>query len=697
MTNIASKNLRDLSLKPLYITILDDVVQNFYSPCLDYAIEYSRAVGYFRSSIFLITGESIVAFAKRGGKIRLICSPFLTHEDVEAIKRGIIDSESSSLNSVNNDLQELIEFSKDEYSVNVLATLLKVGTLEIKIAIRNDPNSIYHDKLGIFKDSKNDRVLFKGSANESLSGFHMKGNSESIDVFCSWNDDRENERINSYESIFEQLWENKFQGVKCVEFPAALKNRFIQISEKDLDEINIGKLIGKKKTSYRKIENLLGHQINAIDQWKQNGCRGIFEHATGSGKTVTALSIIDEHTKDGSLAIVLVPSTLLLNQWVSEIKKEIPDAAYIEVGAGNTRWRNTLKTFAYGITKNNQRIIIATMQTASIMEFQQCLSSNSNILLVADEVHQIGSPKNSLALNINANKRLGLSATPKRYGDPVGTGKIFQYFGKVVDPVITLYDAIKFGQLVNYEYFPQIVNLTAEESESWKKLSQQIQRQIAIDSTDKQLVISSKTKMLLIQRSRISKKSDTKISIAKNVIKSNYRIGESWLIYCEDQDQLNKVVSSIKELNLPTLEYYSDMSSDSEQTLKQFQIAGGILVSIRCLDEGIDIPSISHALILSSSQNPRQFIQRRGRVLRRHPSKVFARIYDAIVVPNSLEDEPDQLPLLKSEIIRALEFSDHSINKAAGNEIKLAISRLGISVNELIDAGFEGEIIENEQ
>ena len=697
MNNIDNKSLQDLGLKPLYITIQDDVVSNFYSPCLDCAVEYSRAVGYFRSSIFLITGESIVAFAKRGGKIRLICSPSLTYEDVEAIKRGIMDNEASALNSINNDLQDLIEYSKDEYSVNVLATLLKVGTLEIKIAIRNDPNSIYHDKLGIFTDKNNNKVIFKGSANETLSAFHMKGNSESIDVFCSWNDVRENERINSYKNIFEQLWANEFQGVKCVEFPAALQNRFIQIAEKDLDEINIGKLIGKKKTTNRKIEKLLDHQISAINQWENNNCRGIFEHATGSGKTVTALSIIDKHTRDGSLAVVVVPSTLLLNQWVSEIKREIPDAAYIEVGAGNTKWRTTLKTFAYGVTKNKQRIIIATMQTAATSEFQQNLSNNSNILLVADEVHQIGSPKNSLALGINANKRLGLSATPKRYGDPVGTAKIFEYFSKVVEPVITLYDAIKFGQLVNYEYFPQIVNLTIEESENWKKLSQQIQRQIAIDSTDKQLVISSKTKMLLIQRSRISKKSDTKITIAKNVIKSNYRIGESWLIYCEDQDQLNKVVSSIKELNLPTLEYYSDMSSDSEQTLKQFQIAGGILVSIRCLDEGIDIPSISHALILSSSQNPRQFIQRRGRVLRKHPSKVFARIYDAIVVPNSLEDEPDQLPLLKSEIIRALEFSDHSINKSAGNEIKLAISRLGITVNELIDTGFEGEAVENEQ
>jgi superfamily II DNA or RNA helicase len=202
--------------------------------------------------------------------------------------------------------------------------------------------------------------------------------------------------------------------------------------------------------------------------------------------------------------------------------------------------------------------------------------------------------------------------------------------------------------------------------------------------------------LILFECLYLSKKSITKITVAKNVIKQNYRAGESWLIYCEDQEQLNQIVSELRRLDISTLEYYSDMSSDSEQTLKQFQIAGGILVSIRCLDEGIDIPTISHALILSSSQNPRQFIQRRGRVLRRHPSKALARIYDAIVVPTSLEDEPDQLPLLKSEIIRALEFSTHAINQSASNEIRLSISKLGIEMNDLIDTGYELEVADNE-
>jgi superfamily II DNA or RNA helicase len=703
MTNIISKNLRELSLKPLYITIQDDVIQNFYSPCLDCANEYSRAVGYFRSSIFLITGESIVSFAKRGGKIRLICSPSLTFEDAEAIKRGIIDNEVSALNSINNDLQDLIEFSKNNYSVNVLATLLRVGTLEIKIAIRNDPNSIYHDKLGIFTDNKKDRVVFKGSANETLSGFHINGNSESIDVFCSWNDERENERIKSYESIFEQLWRNNFSGVRCIDFPLASKEKFIQIAEKDLEEINIEKLVTTKKKpskgSIKKIENLLNHQINAIELWKKNGFQGIFKHATGSGKTVTALAAINEHCSAGSPSLVLVPSKLLLKQWISELEFEIPDAIWLAAGAGNNNWKknNTLKNFIYGVTPGIKRIVVATMQTASTQDFLSQIKFTDSLLLVADEVHQIGSPFNAKSMGITAEKKLGLSATPERYGDPLGTEAIFNYFGNVLPPIISLYDAIQAGRLVQYEYFPQIVHLTSSEAENWKEISLEIKKEIAIASSgENKLILSNRAKMLLIERARIAKKSSTKTSLAIKLILENFNHGESWLIYCEDQNQLKEITSGLRSAGISPLEYYSEMDGNSNETLKLFQIQGGILVSIRCLDEGIDIPSISHALILASSQNPRQFIQRRGRVLRKHPSKIFAKVYDVIVVPTSLEDEPEQFSLLKSELTRAYEFSKNALNISAGTELSIVAGRLGLDLSDIVDIGLEEDSDERE-
>ena len=377
--------------------------------------------------------------------------------------------------------------------------------------------------------------------------------------------------------------------------------------------------------------------------------------------------------------------------------EEIPDCVWLASGAGNIGWKknNKLKNFLSDNTPGLKRIVISTMQTASSDEFLSQMPRNTNLMIVGDEVHQVGSVNNSKALTIAANKRLGLSATPIRYGDPEGTQKIFDYFGNVMPPVISLYDAIQAGRLVDYEYFPHVISLTASEAEEWKKISKDIRRELAItNTTDGPLKLSNKAKMLLIARSRIAKKSSVKVGLAARVIKESYSKGESWLVYCEDQEQLKEVADAIRAIGITPLIYFSDMEGDSSETLRLFQMQGGVLVSIRCLDEGVDIPSISHALILASSQNPRQFIQRRGRVLRKHFSKVFAGIHDAIVVPVSLEDEPEQLSLLKSELIRAYEFSRHAMNKSGGEELTIIAGKLGIDLNEFITDGIEEDVID---
>ena len=361
-------------------------------------------------------------------------------------------------------------------------------------------------------------------------------------------------------------------------------------------------------------------------------------------------------------------------------------------GAGYTTWKKNqiLKNFTNGILPGTQRVVIATMQTASSQEFLSQMQDRENLLLVADEVHQIGSPINSKAMNILASKRLGLSATPQRYGDHGGTETIFNYFGGVLPPVITLFDAIKAGRLVQYEYFPLIVHLSATEAEQWKEISREIKKEIAIASSgEKKIILSNKAKMLLIERARIAKKSSSKTSLAIKTIMENYHHGESWLVYCEDQSQLKEIVMGLRSQGMSPLEYYSDMDGSLEETLNLFEMQGGVLVSIRCLDEGVDIPSISHALILASSQNPRQFIQRRGRVLRKHPSKTFAKIYDAIVVPTSLDDEPEQFSLFKSEITRAYEFSSNALNVSSGTELSLVANRLGLDLSDIVDVGYE--------
>lgn len=696
-------NLSDLGLKTDYRTGRDDPVRDFYVPCLEVSTDYSRAVGYFRSSIFLITGSSVVDYVKNGGKIRLICSPELTQEDIDAIERGANSSEQISYERLSKEIDSLVSESPGNYSITVLATLVKIGALEVKVAIRESGSGIYHEKLGIFKDALGQSVSFIGSANETLNAWHKSGNFESIEVFSSWHGNVEAERVHRHQQDFEGLWLGIANGIKTVDVPSAIKNRLLTVAVDDLGGIDVTRLnpqklvVNSPVAKKTKIENLLPHQSNAIALWRDAGFRGIFEHATGSGKTVTALAAINEHISGGDPALVLVPSSLLLKQWIKESKEEIPDCVWLAAGSGNIAWKknNKLKNFLSDNTPGLKRIVISTMQTASSDEFLSQIPKEANLMIIGDEVHQVGSTNNSKSLTINANKRLGLSATPIRYGDPEGTQKIFEYFGNVLPPIISLYDAIQAGRLVDYEYFPHVISLTASEAEEWKKISKDIRRELAITNDGKgPLKLSNKAKMLLIARSRIAKKSSVKVSLAARVIKESYRKGESWLIYCEDQDQLKEVADAIKAIGINPLIYFSDMDGDSSETLRLFQMQGGVLVSIRCLDEGVDIPSISHALILASSQNPRQFIQRRGRVLRKHSSKVFAGIHDAIVVPVSLEDEPEQFSLLKSELVRAYEFSRHAMNKSAGEELTIIAGKLGINLDEFITDGIEEDVID---
>lgn len=197
--------------------------------------------------------------------------------------------------------------------------------------------------------------------------------------------------------------------------------------------------------------------------------------------------------------------------------------------------------------------------------------------------------------------------------------------------------------------------------------------------------------MLLIQRSRIAKKASGKPHLAVEVIKKWFEEGQSWLIYCEDVEQLRETIQLLKFEGCKPIEYHSSMEGDRNATLDWFRKFGGVLVSIKCLDEGVDIPNVSHALILASSQNPRQFIQRRGRVLRKAPGKNLAVIHDAIVVPLSINDEPEQLSLLKSELLRAIEFSNSALNKSASAELRQIAYQMGFDPEESGDIGIEEE------
>jgi superfamily II DNA or RNA helicase len=308
---------------------------------------------------------------------------------------------------------------------------------------------------------------------------------------------------------------------------------------------------------------------------------------------------------------------------------------------------------------------------------------------VVDEVHQAGSNENSHVFEIDAEKRLGLSATPQRFGDPAGTGKIMEYFGAIVPPEISLQDAIEAGRLVPYEYHSHLVNLTADECTEWNNLTLRIGK--ALGSLEAFDPLPNDAKLLLIRRSRIAKKAQSKTPLSAQILKEEFSPGDRWLVYCEDIEQLRNVTCELTTLGLPVTEYHYQMAGDAELTLQWLERHGGILVSIRCLDEGVDIPNVDHALILASSQNPRQFIQRRGRVLRRAPGKHQATIHDVLVVPPTERDGSQQDALSKSELLRAWEFSKSALNPSARTDLEAAIIDLDIALDDLTQLGVEDD------
>jgi superfamily II DNA or RNA helicase len=689
-TAVFQGDLSVLFLKTEYRSLKEQPALLFYRPCLQHSVLYKRATGYFRSSVFLVTGPSVVEFARRGGSIRLICSPDLDNDDIDSIALGYAQRSPVIGERLAQQIDAMLSDGTTSYHTRVLATLISVGALEIKLAMRADRKGIYHEKIGIFGDGLGNRVTFKGSANETWSAWDPKGNFESIEVFCSWRGGLEAERTDKHEKHFDTLWLGADDDVEVFPFPLHATERLKKVAFGSLESVGAEAFpINETRRS------AMPHQIAAVAAWDAQGRRGIFEHATGSGKTFTAIVAIKRHTDQGLPAIVLVPSTLLLDQWAHELRHEIQDAALLLAGAGNDKWRQPrrLQSMTDPDDSLGGRIVLATMQTASTDEFMKNVIAGEHLLIVADEVHQTGSPRNANVYRLETGERLGLSATPKRYGDPDGTARMFGYFGPVVPPPITLNDAINAGRLVPYEYYPHPVNLTATEADEWKDLTRAIQLEMARQKEDEsgKKRVSERAKMLLIRRARIAKKAHAKIGLAATVLNEHFEVGQSWLVYCEDSDQLDAVLSSLRATGLDATEYHSNMEGDREATMSRFRQYGGILVSIRCLDEGVDIPAVSHGLILASSQNPRQFIQRRGRVLRRFPGKEVAVIHDAIVVPTSAENEPEQMSLLRAELVRSIEFSAHALNRTGGAELRRIAIDLGIDPDSLIDDGLESE------
>lgn len=441
---------------------------------------------------------------------------------------------------------------------------------------------------------------------------------------------------------------------------------------------------------------LRDYQKQAVASWFRNRGRGTLKMATGSGKTIIALAIATELYQQISLQVLLVvcPYRHLVAQWQRECEKFNlqPLLAFENI----RNWQTELATQLYNLRANNQFFltIITTNSTLIKESFQSQLKFFPPLtLIIGDEVHNLGSAKLEVNLPRNIGLRIGLSATPERYYDDEGTEVIFDYFGKVLQPEFGLASAIKKGALVGYLYYPILVDLTASEALTYAKLTKRIGWAL---SKNEKLNKNDTLTSLLVKRSRLIGAAANKLDALKKLMSKRLHTSHT-LFYCGDSYIENYQAESNRDLLTPPLTcmprqleavtrilgkelgyrvntYTTDTPLSERERLRQQFEQGELqgLVAIRCLDEGVDIPAIKTAVILASTSNPRQFIQRRGRILRPHPGKKQATLFDMIVIPPDLERETWEVEknLLRKELIRFIEFA-----KLADNA-ESAISKL---------------------
>lgn len=703
---------RELNIKSEYRSLNDNVVTDFYIPTMQNAVLYKRAVGFFSSSALIEISKGITGLIANGGRIMLIASPKLQQEDVEAIAKGY----EERTNVIERVVLNAITKPRDHFEekrLNLLANLIAEGRLDIKIAFTESGGGIgiYHEKMGLLYDNEDNIIAFTGSMNETSTAFTH--NYETIDVFCSWTE--ENNRVRAKDSAFNTLWNNYEPNVSIVEFP--------KVALKKLQTYKLGPIdleIDETEYCTAKPEQipdgphvphgvrLHDYQLEAIDEWAKRDFRGIFDMATGTGKTYTGLGAVAKlynHCENQLAVVIVCPYQHLVEQWVEDIlmfnMKPIVGYSASTQRNWKTRLKDAVIDFNLGIKKHF--CFITTNATFSSKLVREQLDAlKGNVVLVVDEAHNFGATNLSSTLNPRIPYRLALSATLERHGDEDGTTKLLDYFGeKCIE--YTLERAIKENKLTPYYYYPVVVHLTDDELAEYISITKQVFKHCSPDRKGK-LKIKEYGKMLLLKRARIVAAAQEKIAKLHDLIVP-FKKDQHILVYCgaatlydpgymegvADDFEMRQIdiVSDLlgNKLNMKISQFTSAESAEKRELLKtEFSQGKHIqaLVAIRCLDEGVNIPSIKMAFILASSTNPKEYVQRRGRVLRKFPGKHHAIIYDFITLPRPLDiasitDEEElkmDLSLIKREMARMRDFAAIAENPAETDRLIVEIEEV---------------------
>lgn len=649
----------------------------------------SIAVGYFYLGGYELLRDVFNSLALRG-HVRIIMGSKTDKRTADEIETGLNAFDIDPKKALEKQIKSIDLDSDASYLAYNLRDLIAAGKVSIKVYIGSA--DYFHAKVYLIgrENEGNDGYSIIGSSNFSNGG--LTGNSE-LNILT----------MDSYSNIykwFDDLWnstdveEFSYDLIKIIETNVTRPRGYtfntviatnspenIPFNSEDYSSLIEGIQLPAELT-------LRSYQLQAIYNWFKANGRGTLKMATGSGKTITslALSFILHHKINLDAIIIICPYRHLVTQWNVECER----FGYTPILCFENRykWVDTLKSKLYNSENLLPLVVITTNTTFSLDAFQSCiLYFPKKTLLIADEVHNLGSTNLLNSLPTNVEMRLGLSATPERWFDEQGTQGLYDYFGNVLEPEFTLKDAIECGALVKYTYHPIFVSLTDDEIDEYIDISNQLKKfKHLISSSSIDNPTNSTMSILLSRRSRLLGTAKNKLTELRKLMQNRLDTTHT-LIYCGDgsveeneSDELIRHFEAVckllgTELNYRIHSYTAETSLQTREELRLRLDSGELqgLVAIRCLDEGVDIPSISTAIILASNSNPRQFIQRRGRVLRRYKGKTNAEIFDMIVLP-PMDDSIDfeiERKLLASEFRRYLEFA--SLAKNSG-QVKGLIS-----------------------
>lgn len=719
----------------------------FYLQCLQNSRVLYLQLGYFNSTAINLLSLGFANFISKGGEVHLIINHFLSENDKRLITG---DFSSDALFNLDDPIELAKQLSKPSaHFFECLSYLIKHQRLSFTVIKPKGNHGIAHYKSGLFYDGTN-YVGYIGSCNFTLAG--LTQNLEELRVDLDWDGEtqliRNKNKLEEINDIIHQRNDNieYLNPEKIIAVIQESTNKNKDLKELLIDEsqlLEAQTTLEKNSTLISEItklkrENLhiafsprfpypsgaREYQTQAYNSWVDNNRQGVFAMATGTGKTITALNcMLEEYKKSGFYrALILVPTVSLINQWANECKLFQYDNV-IRVNVDSDWEQQILNSTSSLYGEKQSYVVIVTYASFQGKKFPQFMSLLAeNTIFIADEAHNMGSPRiRTLLPEIPFHKRIGLSATPDRIYDLEGEAEYLKFFNDQYPYTYqySMQKAIDNGVLCGYYYFPKFVSLTPSEQEEYNKFSDRLSKlhyQIeGCKQSSLKRELEEQRKALLLARKRIIHQAENKLpafsEILKEIAESDNGLKHT-LVYApegsleteelpeidnsENSDQNRRIIDQytrlVSNFNKDiSVNKFTATSQNRESILKDFSLGlTEVLVSMKCLDEGVDIPQAKQAIFCASTGNPRQFIQRRGRILRKHPSKDFAIIYDLVVFPeiaDSLSFDNEKR-LIISELKRVAHFASLARNKLAiQRQLQPIFDKYNISFYELINEG----------